>query len=484
MSTERFSKAEFEQALTDILASKGNSLEIIPLGLASGEYEYHIPLPPNQAVNLAIRSSVDGSGFAAETGANSIRVWLVDPRNDEPVGSKVQAWVTRVSGWRDRLADVMRKLVWRRMHTGDCHECYAPISIYKVKKDTPNRGRLFGKCTDCGWWWGWLDTPDKRIYFKKGEDDGKTNTAGDSGEGKSQLHVPSPHLAPSAGSRQDSVDGLPAERDGKDGQEGERGGSGGNLPDLSGSDDSGGGLSFLAKDSTSTLTVEEEPVTGLYLEGDNEPSQQPFTDYPPTPEQQAAIEAPLDKPVRVLAGPGSGKTFLLTRRYKHLVENGVDPQNILAVTFTKEMANVLGERILAICPEAERGVDQICTIHAICYRILRAEGDTRRVPKWWKIKKAVDEIIDDVWPIRLERPGFKDVLGYINSAKAKGLKAGNDGGFYGRIAGAKLGRLVAEIRIRFDREMKSQGCLTFADMLLDVEVKLRGDDTLRHKWQS
>jgi DNA helicase-2/ATP-dependent DNA helicase PcrA len=175
---------------------------------------------------------------------------------------------------------------------------------------------------------------------------------------------------------------------------------------------------------------------------------------------------------------------LLAHRYRHLVESGVNPQNILAVTFTKEMANALGARILAICPEAERGIEQICTIHAICYRILRAEGDARRVPKWWKVKKTIDEIIDDVWPARLERPGYKDVLSYINSAKAKGLGAGNDGGFYGRIAGAKLGRLVAEIRIQFDREMKSQGYLTFADMLLDMEVKLREDSTFRHRWQS
>ena len=484
MTTERFSKEDFEQTLDDILASKGNDLKVIPLGLASGEYEYHIPLPPNQAVSLAIRSSVDGSGFAAETGTNSIRVWLVDPRNDEPVGSKVQAWVTRVSGWRERLAKTMRELVKRRMETGDCHRCYAPISIYKVKKNTTNQGRLFGKCTDCGWWWGWLDSPDKKIYFKKGENNGKTDTTGNGDKNIDQLRI-SPSLpAPSAGSRQDSVDGLPEERDGEDGQEGERGGGRADLPDLSGTDEGGGGLSFLAKDSPPTLAVEEEPVTSLYLEDNDKPSQLLPSDYPPTLEQQAAITAPLDKPVRVLAGPGSGKTFLLTHRYKHLVENGVDSQNILAVTFTKEMANVLGERILAICPEAERGIDQICTIHAICYRILKAEGDTRRVPKWWKIKKAVDEITDDVWPVRLERPGHKDVLGYINSAKGKGLKVGEDRAFYSRIAGTKLGNLVSEIRKRFDGEMRAQGHLTFSDMLLDIEIKLREDDAFRHRWQS
>ena len=65
MPIERFSKEEFEKALTDILASKGNALKIIPLGLVSGEYEYRIPLPPNQNVNLAIRSSVDSPGSIA-----------------------------------------------------------------------------------------------------------------------------------------------------------------------------------------------------------------------------------------------------------------------------------------------------------------------------------------------------------------------------------------------------------------------------------
>lgn len=480
MTTERFSKEDFEQALIDILAAKGNSLEVIHLGLVNGEYEYHIPLPPNQAVNLVIRSSVDSSGFAAGAGADSIRVWLVDARTDEPVGSKAQAWITRVPGWQERLAKTMRELTGRRMKTGDCHKCYAPISIYKVKKDSPNRGRLFGKCTDCSWWWGWLDYPDKRVYFKKGEDDGKIDTTKDSDKDTNELCVSPSFSAPAAESWQDGAAVLPKERDGRNSQEGEQRGSEDDLPSLPGGDESKG-LSFLAKDS---LSIKEEPITGLYLEGDDEPLQQPSPDYPPTLEQQAAIEAPLDKPVRVLAGPGSGKTFLLTHRYKHLVENGVDPQNILAVTFTKEMANVLGSRTLTMCPEATRGIEHICTIHAACLRILRAEGDTRRVPKWWKIKKTIDEAIDDVWPISLERPGFKDVLSYINSAKAKGLKAGNDGGFYGQIAGAKLGRLVAEIRRQFDREMKIEGHLTFADMLLDVEIKLREDDAFRRKWQS
>lgn len=481
MPIDRFSRGEFEEALVDILSNKGRELEIIHKGLVSGEYEYHIPLPPNNKVYLAIRSSIDASGFAAKVGANSIRVWLVDARNDQPIGNKAQSWVTRVPGWKIRLGKVMRELTGRRMSTGDCHLCKAPISIFEVKKISPNTGRLFGKCTDCDFWWGWLDKPTNKIYFEKGENEnGKVDVTDTSSEAHNELQVPLRDSTKRASDREDSIDGMPEERDSTNDQGSERDAGRIDLSNLPGGND-GGGLGFLSKGpSNLTLVEEEEPTTaGLYLEGDDEKPPRQVSSYDPTPEQQVAILANLDKAIRVLAGPGSGKTFLLVRRYKYLVDSGVDPRNILAVTFTKEMANHLSQEILAMCPAAERGIDQICTIHAICYRMLRAKGDKRSVPKWWKIKKAINDAIDYVWPVDMERPGYKDVLSYVNSAKAKGLEIGADEGFYSHLAGPKLGRLLAKVRKWFDEEMEREGHLTFSDMLLDAEVMLKRDGALR-----
>ncbi len=62
----------------------------------------------------------------------------------------------------------------------------------------------------------------------------------------------------------------------------------------------------------------------------------------PNDAQQNAIEAPVDSNLRVLAGPGSGKTFVIEHRYKFLVDNGIKSDNILVCTFGKEAATEMG----------------------------------------------------------------------------------------------------------------------------------------------
>lgn len=67
-----------------------------------------------------------------------------------------------------------------------------------------------------------------------------------------------------------------------------------------------------------------------------------------------AIAAYLGTPLRVVAGPGTGKTFALMRRVARLLESNVPPQNILAVTFTRTAANDLVEKLAALgVPGAE-----------------------------------------------------------------------------------------------------------------------------------
>lgn len=91
-------------------------------------------------------------------------------------------------------------------------------------------------------------------------------------------------------------------------------------------------------------------------------------------EQKKAVEA-LEGPVLVVAGAGSGKTKVLTQRIAHLIENGVAPWNILALTFTNKAANEMKERIGRIISQQAAGKVWAGTFHSVFARILRREAE-------------------------------------------------------------------------------------------------------------
>jgi DNA helicase II / ATP-dependent DNA helicase PcrA len=92
------------------------------------------------------------------------------------------------------------------------------------------------------------------------------------------------------------------------------------------------------------------------------------------PQQRQAVEAGIG-PVLVLAGPGSGKTRVLTQRIAHIINHmGVRPGHILAVTFTNKAAREMQARVEKSLEQRLTGV-WLGTFHAICCRILRREAD-------------------------------------------------------------------------------------------------------------
>ena len=87
-------------------------------------------------------------------------------------------------------------------------------------------------------------------------------------------------------------------------------------------------------------------------------------------EQREAVQT-IQGPLLVLAGAGSGKTKLLTSRIAYLIQNGVKPRNILAVTFTNKAAKEMKERLGNILGENVVKYMWVGTFHCICGRILR-----------------------------------------------------------------------------------------------------------------
>jgi DNA helicase-2/ATP-dependent DNA helicase PcrA len=140
-------------------------------------------------------------------------------------------------------------------------------------------------------------------------------------------------------------------------------------------------------------------------------------------QQRAAVTAP-DGPVLVLAGPGSGKTRVLTRRIAYLVgERDVPPWRIMAVTFTNKAAREMRRRVEGLLGGDLRGLT-MGTFHAICARILRREADAHLpITRDFVIFDASDQralmkaVITDDLSLDDKRYEPRRVLGRISNAK-------------------------------------------------------------------
>ena len=126
--------------------------------------------------------------------------------------------------------------------------------------------------------------------------------------------------------------------------------------------------------------------------------------------QQRLAAQTLEGPVLILAGAGTGKTRVITHRIAHMIERGIAPSNILAVTFTNKAAREMKERVRKLVPKQpeEAGKPTICTFHSLCVRILR-----RHIEKLGY--KANFVIYDDSEQLNV----VKKILSHISSRDEK-----------------------------------------------------------------
>ena len=138
-------------------------------------------------------------------------------------------------------------------------------------------------------------------------------------------------------------------------------------------------------------------------------------------EAQRAPVIHKDGPLIVIAGAGSGKTRVLTYRIAHLIQNGIDPFRILALTFTNKAAREMKDRIEKIVGQEARNL-WIGTFHSIFARILRIDGHRLGYQANFSIydtndsKSLIKTIVKEMGlDEKLYKPGF--VFYRISSAK-------------------------------------------------------------------
>lgn len=184
------------------------------------------------------------------------------------------------------------------------------------------------------------------------------------------------------------------------------------------------------------------------------------------PEQQKAVKT-LDGPLLLMAGAGSGKTRVLTHRIGYLmVEKGINPYNILAITFTNKAAREMRERIHKMMGGAADDI-WISTFHSMCVRILRRDIDRLGFNRNFTILDSTDQqsVIKSILKDKNMDPKKFDpraILGTISSAKNELITPEE----YAKTAGDYFSQKVSDVYEEYQRRLRKNQALDFDDLIM------------------
>lgn len=200
--------------------------------------------------------------------------------------------------------------------------------------------------------------------------------------------------------------------------------------------------------------------------------------------QQAEAVINTEGPMLIMAGAGSGKTKVLTCRVANLLQKGVRPYRILAITFTNKAAAEMRERVNNMSGPAAKDV-WLFTFHAFCARFLRMEID--KLPGYggnFAIYDTADSqnlIKQILKEMNLDDKRFQpsDILSRISNAK----NALQDAAAFARQAGDFYEQKVADIYSRYEQKLQLNNALDFDDLLMLSIKLLQENKEVREKYQ-
>ena len=193
-----------------------------------------------------------------------------------------------------------------------------------------------------------------------------------------------------------------------------------------------------------------------------------------------------DGPALVLAGAGSGKTRVIAHRIAWLVEQGTDPADILAVTFTNKAAVEMRDRVQALSRKAgEKSL--IATFHGFGLWLLRQEHVAAGLPKWFSICDAGDQVslakrcLRDI-QMDSRRFDVRHLLGIISRRKSAIPGSGADSG-RSRVPDDDYEAVADQLLPRYEQALRAQRSLDFDDLMVRPVALLAADRALRKEYR-
>jgi superfamily I DNA/RNA helicase len=188
------------------------------------------------------------------------------------------------------------------------------------------------------------------------------------------------------------------------------------------------------------------------------------------PEQRDAVET-VRGPVLILAGAGTGKTRVITFRIAHMVQRGIAPENILAVTFTNKAAREMLERVNQLLPKRRSSDDEkpsrptVSTFHSLCVRILRQHIELLGYKKNFVIYDeaeqlgAIKKILANV-SAKGEQTDPRAVLTLLSRFKNGGAAA------EAAFKDPNVSALAEHVRKKYESALKACNAVDFDDLIL------------------
>ena len=202
------------------------------------------------------------------------------------------------------------------------------------------------------------------------------------------------------------------------------------------------------------------------------------------PAQREAAEA-IKGPVLILAGPGSGKTRVITYRVAYLVRRcGVSPHHIMAVTFTNKAAREMKERLEQLLGQATEALT-LGTFHAICARILRREGKAVGLESSFVIYdeddqlKLMKQVLEEL-KLDPKQHVPQALRSAISAAKSR-LISPED---YGRRVGSYFEEIVHRVYQRYQQLLSRGQAVDFDDLLMRTVQLFRDNPKILATYQS